>query len=157
VIHDEVGWKWVNDVFFPLRSTAGGGSCSYGDATADNTYENIGSLAAYLPTATGTSWFSWASGAGPYNLALVFRSSSNYAFSDDAARISGTSTYIGIHRINHNALAFVLDDGINYLYGDVITPLGKFTAPLAPATTTHFAWQRKTDDHTFAASAICYV
>lgn len=154
---DEIGWSWINDVFFPIRSIAGEASCTYGGTTTDNTYENLGSFAAYLPTASDTTWFEWATGKTPAYMADVFRSSADYAFSDNASQINSTSIYFGIHRINHNALAFVLDDGTNYLYGDVITPLGILTAPLAPADTTHFAWQRKTDDYTFATSAICYV
>lgn len=69
----------------------------------------------------------------------------------------GSSVFIGIDRMNSKATAFVAQTPTEFVYGVASTPLGNLTVGLTPSLTTNFAWQRKTGEHSFASSPICYV
>ena len=118
------------------------------DATSVN--ENQGSLAAYLPASA-----SWLAVGGAIDGA--FRSAAPSAYTDSDTYIQDTSIYLGLHRMNSKATAFIVTTPADKVYGLAVTALGALSVGMTPAESTQFAWQRKTGEHTFASNPICYV
>lgn len=110
------------------------------------TFES-GSLASYLPPGASLPQM-------PNTLEDFRRSGvSAYRVFDNM----GSGVYIGIHRMNAKATAFAVQTATGLVYATASTPLGNLAVGITPATTTNFAYQRKTGEYTFAVTPICYV